>query len=113
MKTSEKVLFIIGAFLTLAAVLVACFAAYFGISALIALHIHGVEGTESIGVAFMLVFLVIFSVAAWATALLAAILLLVRPVRVEHMRVRRASRILLLVLLGVSLLLGVLFIFCI
>ncbi len=112
MKTREKVLFIIGALLTVAALVLAALAMYFGVSALIAVHIHGTQGAESIGVAFMLVFLVIFAFFAWGTALLAAILLLVRPARTEHVRVRRWSRILLLVLLAVSVLLGVVFVLC-
>lgn len=112
MKTSERVLFIIGVILTAAALLLACFAAYFGISSLISLRFHGVQGTESIGVAFMLVFLVIFSFATWAASLLAAILLLIRPVRTQHPRVRRWSRVLLILLLATSLLLGVIFLLC-
>ena len=112
MKTSVRVLFIIGALLTAAAILLGIFAMYFGISALIAVHFHGVEGTESIGVAFMLVFLVIFAFSSWGTALLAAILLLIRPARTDHARVRRWARIMLFVLLALSLLLGVLFLLC-
>ena len=112
MKTSERVLFIIGAVLTVAALLLACFAAYFGVSALISIHFHDMEGAQSIGVACMLVFLAIFSFSAWFTALLAAILLLVRPVRTNHLPVRRWSRIFLLLLLVSSLLIGLLLILC-
>ncbi|MBQ2772920.1 MAG: hypothetical protein IJF45_01075 [Clostridia bacterium] len=112
MKTSERVLFIIGAVLTVAALLLACFAAYFGVSALISIHFHDMEGAQSIGVAFMLVFLAIFAVAAWGAALLAAILLFIRPARAKHPRVRRWSRIFLLLLLVSSLLIGLLLILC-
>ena len=102
MKTSEKVLFVIGAILTLAAVLVACLAAYFGISALIAVHITGVEGTESIGVAFAMLFMIIFSVVAIGTALVAAIFLLIRPARSTSPPVHRASHVWLWLLLLVN-----------
>ena len=113
MKKSTRILFIIGAVLTVAALVLACFAAYFGVAALISIHFHDVGGTQSIGVAFMLVFLVIFAFCAWGAALLGAILLLIGPARGEPSRLRRWSRIFLLLLLGVSLLLGLLFVFCI
>jgi len=113
MKTSEKVLFILGAILAIAAALLGIFAMYFGVSALVAVHVTGVEGAESIGVAFAMVFMIIFSVVAIGTALVAAILLLIRPARVEAPFVRRASRILLWLLLSIAALLLALFVACI
>lgn len=112
MKASEKVLFVIGAVLSIVALLLGCLAAYFGASALIAVHVHGANGAESIGVAFMLVFLLIFSFASWGTALLAVILLLIRPARTQHPRVRRWSRVHIILLLMICLLLGVLLLYC-
>ena len=112
MKTSEKVLFIIGAFFALAATLIAVFAAYFGIAALVNVHIHGVVGIESIGVAFLVVFMIIFSAVAIGAALVAATLLLIRPARSEMLRVRRISRVLLLLVLSAAALLIGLFVAC-
>ena len=113
MKTSEKVLFGFGVILALAAVLAACFAGWFGISALVSVHIHEVEGAQSIGVAFAVVFMIIFSAVAIGTALVAAIVLWIRPARSAVLRVRRVSRILLLLLLFAALLLVGLFVVCI
>lgn len=112
MKTSEKILFGIGCFFAVVALFCAAFATVLGVSALISVAEESKELGEAIGMAFELVFMVIFSVAAWAASLLSAILLFAGPTRTAHMTVRRVSRILLISLLVLCIVPAVLWVLC-
>ena len=113
MKASEKVFFILGVILALAAVLAACLSAYFGIAALVTVHAHGAKGVQSIGVAFAMVFMIIFGVISMGAALVSALLLGMRSVRSAVLRIHRTSRILLWLLLSLAVFLIALFVLCV
>ncbi|MBQ9802575.1 MAG: hypothetical protein IJW51_05845 [Clostridia bacterium] len=110
MTKGEKTLFIFGLVFAAVALLAACFSAYFGVAAQIAVRAHGADpdlGT-SIGYAFMVVFMILGSAVSWPCSVAAAIVLAVRPARMEHVRVRRTSRILIAAVAVMAVLQGVL-----
>ena len=116
MTRSEKILFILAMILAVAALVLGAFSTYFGVSAQIARAAYEAEGNvgNSLGVGFLLVFMLISFVASAGATLFSTVLFLIRPIRSRAFRVRRASRtaiavmIVLLLVQCVFLVLGIL-----
>ena len=96
MKKGEKILFIIALIIAAAALLFACFSAYFGIY-FVVLKLGGAQplSTALTGLLFILVTFI-----SWSLSLLSLPFFILSPVRSEQKCVRRASLVLLCVLGG-------------
>lgn len=96
MKKREKILFIIALIVAAAALLFACFSAYFGIYFVVL----RVGGTEQLSMALTGLLFILVTFISWSLSLLSLPFFILSPVRSEQKCIRRASLVLLCLLGG-------------
>ncbi|MBE6580494.1 MAG: hypothetical protein E7650_02635 [Ruminococcaceae bacterium] len=111
MKKGEIVVFVIAMILAAGAIVVGAFSVYFGVAVQIEEVAHGADPNmgSAIGLGFLLVFLVIAFMISVPCTVISLVLLLLAPVKAALTSVRRASRVLVVVLAVLLVLQVVLF----
>ncbi|MBE6604736.1 MAG: hypothetical protein E7639_03405 [Ruminococcaceae bacterium] len=111
MKNRERVLFVIAIIVAVGAIVVGAFSLYFGVAVQIEEVAHGTDPDmgSAIGLGFLLVFFVMTFMISVPCTLISLVLLLLGPVKVSFVPVRRVSRVLVCVLAVLLVLQVVLF----